>query len=290
MTFNCRLSWQVCCPALVLALCALVGVLGCGGGSKGTGGQTFDGRVLAVNTQPIPGVVVTVNQSGESAVSDSTGSFEIYTEPVSGAVSLALSTDNFEGSVSLGDVPVGTARVTVTIELDEEAGEARAEGIEIEKEEVDEDDEDPTPKPTRTPKPTPKPTSEGSPGVVPTPLATQTPQVTVTPEPTETPDESEEEHGEHDGESEGDSPEEGEGTDIEEEGVIQSMSGSSLTVGGVLFEVNAETLVVNKDEDPISFGLLVSGDSVHVMGLSVNGQAVAKTIKVTRRKRRESGE
>lgn len=284
MNFKGRFLWQVFCPSILVLVSAVAGVLGCGGGSKGTGGQTFDGRVLAVNTQPIPGVLITVNQSGDSAVSDSTGSFEIYTEPVSGPVSLALSTENFEGSVSLGDVPVGTARVTVTIELDEEAGEARAEGIEIEKEELEEDDGDPTPKPTRTPKPTPVPTSTKSPEVVPTPLTTPTPMDTETPEPTEIPDESEGGHGEHDGEGEDD------GEDIEEEGRVQSISSSSLTVGDVVFEVNAQTVVVNKEESPISFSLLANGDSVHVTGVSINGHAVAKTIKVTRTKRRESEE
>ena len=54
-----------------MVLCA------CGGGSEGTGGITIEGSIASKNGEPLEGVEVIVEETGDSDVSDEAGSFSI---------------------------------------------------------------------------------------------------------------------------------------------------------------------------------------------------------------------
>lgn len=65
----------------------IVSIMACGGGTSGTGGDNtsvnlrqFEGTVLDSNKKPIPNVSVTVEETGDTTITDSEGKFEIASE------------------------------------------------------------------------------------------------------------------------------------------------------------------------------------------------------------------
>jgi len=102
---------------LTLLLILILGA--CGGGTEGTGGVTISGKLQTANSQPVAGVSVTVEETGDSAVTDQNGDFVIQTDRISNAT-LAFEDDKLAARATVNNIPNSATRVDVTCVLDRE--------------------------------------------------------------------------------------------------------------------------------------------------------------------------
>ena len=116
--------------SITLALLVSVLLLGCGGGTTGTGStgaSDFRGRIALDNGTPLSGVEVTVSETGESAITDENGNFQFEATFTGAEVNLFLETSGLQGTLNLGEIPdnsivevdivVGIQGNTITITL-----------------------------------------------------------------------------------------------------------------------------------------------------------------------------
>ena len=62
---------------LIISVIAL-SIIGCGGGSRGTGSVNIEGKVLASGSkQPVAGVTISSAETGQTSITDSDGFFRI---------------------------------------------------------------------------------------------------------------------------------------------------------------------------------------------------------------------
>ena len=91
-----------------LSLLITVLIIGCGGGTTGTGStgaSDFRGRIALDNGTPLSGVEVTVSETGESAVTDENGQFQFEASFTGAEVNLFLETSGLQGTLNLGEIP-----------------------------------------------------------------------------------------------------------------------------------------------------------------------------------------
>ena len=103
---------------LSLAFPLLLG--SCGGNTSGTGGITFEGKVLRTNNQPISMAVVVVLNTGDTATTDAQGSFLIQTN-ASGELQIEVETSSGRGQTSIKNIPNNSGHVTATLVVDDNA-------------------------------------------------------------------------------------------------------------------------------------------------------------------------
>lgn len=144
---------------------------GCGGGTRGSGGQLFDGVVSDSDFKALPGVSVTILSTGDSAITASDGTFSIETSTTSDTVEFLLESEQFSGRSATKIVPANAKRVFVRLVV----GQGSSPSIDADIE-VAETKPQPTARPsaTRTPvasPPTPAP--QRTPGSTPVPAPTQ---------------------------------------------------------------------------------------------------------------------
>lgn len=228
---------------------------GCGGGTKGTGGDQLIGKVLTPQQAPIVGVTVTELNSGESAVTENDGSFFIETELRSGPVVIGLDIGQVSTTVSLGNVTNEAVTLEVRIELDANTGAATPVEVEVTER-----------RPLRTPTPrttgtvnTPPTTS---PGVTPTTIP-PAPAATLTPSPSPT-----EDHDDDGNDSE----------EVEDTGVVTSVNSSAITINGTTYAVTQRTEV--RGGGTHSIADIDVGDTVRVKGERINGSLEAREIEL----------
>lgn len=99
--------------ALMLLLCCA-----CGGGTRGTGGVTFDGKVLTTSSAPVVDAVVTILNTGDSDVTDAQGNFSIPTAEVD-HLDVEVETQSNRGTTSISDIPAGSKSVNATLIVDQ---------------------------------------------------------------------------------------------------------------------------------------------------------------------------
>jgi hypothetical protein len=99
-------------PLLVI----LLGV-GCGGGTRGSGGQLYDGFIGDESFKALPGVNITIVQSGDSAISDQDGRFTIRTQALSGQLTLLIDRDGVSTQLETAAVPEDATRIELTISI-----------------------------------------------------------------------------------------------------------------------------------------------------------------------------
>jgi len=254
--------------SLVLTLLAVftTGLLvGCGGGSKGTGGDELYGKVLFSNAQPAANVEVTTLASGDSATTDENGDFRIEADLPSGDLALGIDTKVFSSTVTIAGVPATDSLIRCVIELDGAAQAARLTDVSIGNRHT------PTPTPTHRPASSPSPERTAKPTKSPTGTPTPAPQASETATPTPVPSSSA-------SPSPTPSGEEGEGEDVEKSGSITAKSGSSIVVRGVTFVVDENTHIHGQHVD--SLEELEVGMRVHVHGYDDHVQVTANEIEV----------
>ncbi len=100
---------------LVVILLALLS--GCGGGSAGTGGRTLTGTVETAQAQPLPGVTVTLAETGDSAVTDANGSFVIVADEIPPNANLVMHAPNLDITVPVVAGPDGGSAVRVSVTI-----------------------------------------------------------------------------------------------------------------------------------------------------------------------------
>jgi hypothetical protein len=101
--------------ARLLTLVAVLVLAGCGGGTRGSGGQFYEGFVGDPAGKSLPNVTVTLLASGDSATSDTQGRFFIETQVLAGSLDLMLEGDGFEATTTTAPIPVGARRVRITL-------------------------------------------------------------------------------------------------------------------------------------------------------------------------------
>ena len=103
-----------------LFLFLLVGICtACGGGTTGTGVQTYEGQIVTTKEQPLQNVKVTILETGATDTTDANGSFSIPTEVSNSAVNLKLEGDNIDTTYQVKTTSASDSKVRVTIHIDE---------------------------------------------------------------------------------------------------------------------------------------------------------------------------
>lgn len=120
---------------LLLSVIAFLAILfgGCDGGSRGTGSIQVTGKALTTTSDPVPGVLVTDLESGNSDLSDDTGSYSVDAHERDGAVTLGVDAPTFSDTVIV-DLAGRTDKLNLNLRVSEEdeevTGEEFEEGIE----------------------------------------------------------------------------------------------------------------------------------------------------------------
>lgn len=122
----------------VLAFCFLTLivislVVGCSGGSSGTGGQAVLGKVLDAGTlNPVPDVSVTVLETGGTSNSGPAGDYEIITSISGDSLEFLLETESFSATVVVSGLPPEVKTVVVDFLIDQPANQASSNLIAVE--------------------------------------------------------------------------------------------------------------------------------------------------------------
>ena len=143
---------------------------GCGGGTSGTGirsdGSVLQGSVRTTEGEPVPGVVVTVIETNDQAVTNAEGGFEIVVEEPIGEFTVEFDGQGVDSQVTVSGVPEEATAVDVTLTVDSATGELSGTSVDITEEgalptpqpsPVDLPLPDPSPTPYLSEEPTPAP-------------------------------------------------------------------------------------------------------------------------------------
>lgn len=115
---------------LIIALLLLVGI-GCGGGTRGSGGQLYEGFIGDESLKALPGLSVTIVQSGDSATSDEEGRFTIQTTSLAGKLSLLVEGSNISTTIETAEVPADATRIKLTITIPSSGSSGASATIEV---------------------------------------------------------------------------------------------------------------------------------------------------------------
>ena len=263
---------------LFLALFVALAI-GCGGGTRGSGGQLFDGFVGDVNGKALIQVNVTVTETGDSAITDENGRFTIKTEDLSGEIEFLLESNSFSGTVVSQSVPSDASKIAVTFVV----GDGSRPEI---KTEIEVKERRPTPSPT--------------------PRRTPTPQESASPNPTlddhggnsgsdgSDDDSGSDDSGNHSGSGGSDSsgsggspsataspspsPGSGEEDNVDAEGALTLVSANLITVQAKSFVPAESTEYRNEDGDRVTLSDFAIGDTVRARGRFTNGVVVLQKL------------
>ena len=118
----------------ILGICMfgviLMGISSCGGSTSGTGGVTVEGRLVELNNVPLGSAQITILQSGESTVSDSQGNFKINT-PFASVLELLIEDSNFSVQSKVENIPQDAVTVVIVITVNRKDRSATSETKEI---------------------------------------------------------------------------------------------------------------------------------------------------------------
>jgi hypothetical protein len=114
----------------VITVLLLLGI-GCGGGTRGSGGQLYEGFIGDESLKALPGLSVTIVQSGDSAISDQDGKFTIETATLSGQLSLLVEGNNLSTTVKTAEVPEDAIRIKLSITIPSSGASGASASIEV---------------------------------------------------------------------------------------------------------------------------------------------------------------
>jgi len=138
-------------------------LLGCGGGTSGTGGGGFNisGTLRTTNNAPVPGVQVAVvtspngqlmrasynavpvlNKTSQMAVTDSQGQFNLSLNDRPDNITLAFQGDTFDSMVDVLAVPSTATKLNLNLKIDQETYEINEELEQFEDDEGNEVERD----------------------------------------------------------------------------------------------------------------------------------------------------
>lgn len=116
--------------ALLLILLSMV-LISCGGGSEGTGTRTVAGVVKTINATPVSNARVTILQTGDFSITDSSGNFSIETEQTTGNITLEIVTETFSVEAEVSEIDDAASSVSVEITVDPTSSTAAISDIHI---------------------------------------------------------------------------------------------------------------------------------------------------------------
>lgn len=258
---------KVLLTAFTLILSVIL-CIGCGGGTRGSGGQYYEGFVGDSSGRALSDVSVTILSTGDSAVTDTSGNFTIETEDQAGTVAFLLESPSFSGQVSR-EIPPDSARVFIRFAVSGGSKPDIEATVEV---------KESRPRPTRIPTPkAPTPTSQSP--VSPAPSPSRTPDDDDSGDDNSDDDDSDDNDSDDDTDddrtprpspssSPSPSPTAGprEGESTKAEGRITSLSASSVVVEGVTFVPSSSTEYRREDGERISLSDFKVGDSVEARG------------------------
>lgn len=110
----------------VLFLCSAFSCAG--GGTIGTGGRDYSGRVR-IDGAPGAGIEVQIQETGQKTTTDSNGDFKIETESHEPEVTLHFTSAEVESSLTVSDIPVTASEVQLEVTVDPESNVAQADSV-----------------------------------------------------------------------------------------------------------------------------------------------------------------
>lgn len=133
------------CLVICVWVACVFGLLSsCGGGSAGTGSQTYTGTVVNRNLEVLPNAEVLLVANGALSVTNQAGEFSISTDPIAGDVQFQVTAGEKSSLVLVQGVPEATDTVRIRFEFDEENGTCESRDVRFERDDrgQDEDDDD----------------------------------------------------------------------------------------------------------------------------------------------------
>ena len=107
-----------------LSFLLMSALIACGGGTSGTGPNEtsadpviIDGFIFIEST-PQSDVAVTVLETGEETLTDSSGYFSLYGVSTEEGITLMLSSSRIDAHISLGTIPDGATHIRLEVVLD----------------------------------------------------------------------------------------------------------------------------------------------------------------------------
>lgn len=119
-----------------LIIVALTIIGGCGGGTRGTGGTEFTGKVLTTTGNPVEGATVSIPATGDSDLTDASGSF-FFEASVAGDVDFQVQALGVSAAVTVSGIPAGASKVTVQFKVNSTAGTVDLDDVGIENDDDD---------------------------------------------------------------------------------------------------------------------------------------------------------
>lgn len=116
--------------ALLLIILSMI-LISCGGGSEGTGTRTVAGVIKTVNSEPVTDARVTILQTGDFSITDSSGNFSIETEQTTGSLTLEIVTETFSVEAEVSEIEDEASSVSVEITVDPTSSTASISDIHI---------------------------------------------------------------------------------------------------------------------------------------------------------------
>lgn len=181
-----ELGTRVCTGFKLLVVLSIASALiGCGGGSSGTGGRDYAGYVERSNAQQgIQGVLVTIGGTQSSAITDESGYYQIHSDYDQAIVDYQIKINDIETTITVSEVPDDTLGIVADFVVNFESQEVELINLDfLDQPIIPEQDRDSSEEGNQPPIVAPGPQPTPAPGATPTPA----PGVTPTPEPGATP-------------------------------------------------------------------------------------------------------
>ncbi len=116
---------------LLIASFTLVYVSCAGGGTSGTGGQNFLGRMVSSDQTPLANVTITILESGDSGVTDANGNFLIEADTAGGDLNFEFVRSDINTSLLIPAIPADAELVTLELEYSPPENKVTPKKIEI---------------------------------------------------------------------------------------------------------------------------------------------------------------
>ena len=130
--------------ALALVACIMtIFVISCSGGSKGTGSRDYLGRLVDLFGAPLPGVTITIGNTGESAITDDNGDYVVMSSFRDSVIEYFFDSPAISTSATIENVSSAARTLIVDFRVDTTNNSVEPTRIEeIEDEQEGQDDKD----------------------------------------------------------------------------------------------------------------------------------------------------
>ena len=115
---------------IISILCLIL--IGCGGGTSGTGGITVSGRVASTTNEPVTDAAVTVVETGQSTNTNSSGTFSLFASTQSN-FNLLVETDDISSALPVTGIDSDVSSVEIDVSVDKENRTASTKKVEVKK-------------------------------------------------------------------------------------------------------------------------------------------------------------